>query len=153
MNNRIRSTQDAAAGLFLIGLAAIGLWGGADLAAGSLNHIGPGLLPRALAALCGAFGIALLAHAFLKPGEGLDSLRLRGPLFVLGAGVAFGLAIRPLGLVVAVPAAMLIAALASSESRWIETLVFAAVMTAACLVLFKLLLGLPIPVAPWLIDY
>ncbi len=153
MTHRIASTQDLAAGVFLVVLASIALWGGADLAAGTLRQIGPGLLPRALAILTGAFGLALLVRGFFKSGEPLPRWRLRGPLFVLGAAVAFALAIRPLGLIVAVPVAMLIGAMASDESRWLETLVFALVMTLACYLLFKAMLGLPIPLAPWLLDY
>ncbi|MFM9968056.1 MAG: tripartite tricarboxylate transporter TctB family protein [Burkholderiales bacterium] len=153
MMNRIGSTQDAAAGAFLLALSGIALWGSADLAAGSLRHIGPGLLPRSLAILTGALGVVLLGGAFFNAGQKLERLQWRGPLFVLGAAMAFALAIRPLGLIVAVPVAMLIAAFASDESKWIEALVFALVMTLGCYLLFKVLLGLPIPVAPWLIDY
>ncbi len=151
--NRIRSPQDAAAGLFLIVLAGIALWGGSSLSSGSLGQMGPGMLPRGLAVLTGLGGIGLVAGSFFVPGAGLERWHLRGPLFVLGAAVVFGLTIRPLGLLVAVPAVVLISSLASREARWIEVLVFAAVMTVLCLVLFKVLLGLPIPVAPWLIDY
>ena len=151
--SRIRSPQDAAAGLFLLVLGSVALWEGASLSAGSIGQIGPGMLPRALAVLNVLGGIGLFVGAFFIPGPRLERWRLRGPLFVLGAAVAFGLTIRPLGLVVAAPAAVVIAALASVESRWLETLVFAALMTAACVCLFKYLLGLPIPLAPWLIGY
>ena len=151
--NRIRSPQDAAAGLFLVVVAGFALWGGSSLSAGSLRQIGPGMLPRALAILTGLCGIGLIAGSFFYPGEDLERWRLRGPLFVLGAAVMFGFTIRPLGLIVAVPVAVLISALASRESRWIEIIVFAVVMTVACIGLFKYALGLPIPLAPWLIDY
>jgi putative tricarboxylic transport membrane protein len=150
---RIRSPQDAAAGLFLIALAVIALWGGSSLSAGSLGQMGPGMLPRALAVMTGLGGIGLLVGAFFVPGAGLERWHLRGPVFVLGAAVVFGLTIRPLGLAIAAPAVVLISSLASREVRWIETLVFAVVMTVLCLGLFKYLLGLPIPLAPWLIGY
>jgi len=146
-------TQDAAGGLFLLVVAGIALWGGADLSAGTLRQIGPGMLPRALAVLLGILGAILLAGAFVRPGAAMGGWQWRGPFFVLGAAVTFALVIRPLGLTAAVPAAMIIAAFASDESTWRETLVFAVVMTIGCLLLFKTLLGLPIPVAPWLIDY
>jgi putative tricarboxylic transport membrane protein len=153
MKKPIRSPQDAAAGLLLIVLAVAALWGGAQLSTGSLGQMGPGMLPRGLAILTGLGGIGLIVSSFVVPGTGLERWHLRGPLFVLGAAVVFGLTIRPLGLVVAAPAVVVIAALASRESRWIETLVFAVVMTALCVGLFKYLLGLPIPLAPWLIGY
>jgi hypothetical protein len=65
----------------------------------------------------------------------------------------FGLAIRPLGLAAAGPLLVVVGALASEETRWLEVILFAAGMTAFCVVLFKYLLSLPIPLAPWLIGY
>jgi putative tricarboxylic transport membrane protein len=67
--------------------------------------------------------------------------------------LAFGVAVRPLGLVVAGPLAIVIGAFASDEVRWGETLVFGALMTVFCIALFKFALGLPIPLAPWLLGY
>jgi putative tricarboxylic transport membrane protein len=67
--------------------------------------------------------------------------------------VAFGAAVRPLGLVIAGPLAIVIGAFASSEVRWSETLVVGTIMTVFCIGLFKFALGLPIPLAPWLLGY
>lgn len=150
---RIRSPQDAAAGLLLIVLAVVALWGGAQLPSGSLGQMGSGMLPRGLAVLTGLGGIGLIVGSFFVPGAGLERWHLRGPLFVLGAAVVFGLTVRPLGLAVATPAVVLIGSLASREIRWTETLVFAVVMTVVCVGLFRFLLGLPIPLAPWLVGY
>jgi putative tricarboxylic transport membrane protein len=150
---RIRSSQDAAAGLFLIVLGVIALWGGAGLSSGTLGQIGPGMWPRVLSVLTVLGGIGLFAGAFFVPGAGLERWKLREPLFVLGAAVVFALTIRPLGLAVAAPAVALISALAGRDTRWIEIVVFAVVMTVLCVGLFKYALGLPIPLAPWLIGY
>jgi hypothetical protein len=54
---------------------------------------------------------------------------------------------------VAGPLAIAIGALASDEVRWRETILVGALVTAFCIGLFKLALGLPIPLAPWLIGY
>jgi putative tricarboxylic transport membrane protein len=93
----------------------------------------------------------LLLHA--SGSERLNRWPLRGPLFVLGAMVVFGMAVRPLGLAVAGPLAIAVSAFASSEVRWRETLVYGLAMTAFCIGLFKFALGLPIPLAPWLLGY
>lgn len=148
----IRSTQDLGAGIFLLVVAAIALWQGADLTAGRLGQIGPGLFPRALAVLLGLFGLGIAVGAFRFPGERLDRWSVRGPLFVISAIVVFGLTVRPAGLAVAAPVAFLIGALASPETRWLEAALFAAALTVFCLLLFVVALGLPIPVAPWAID-
>ena len=46
-----------------------------------------------------------------------------------------------------------IGAFASDEVRWGETIVSASLTTAFCIGLFKFALGLPIPLAPWLLGY
>ena len=137
----------------LIAIAAFALWQSSDLAAGSLGAMGPGMLPRALAVLLGALGIVLLVSALMQPGEELHRWSLRGMVFVFGAVVAFGLAVRPWGLAVAGPLAVIISGFASEETRWLETIVFGLVMTVFCIGLFKYALGLPIPLAPWLLGY
>src|SRR5262249_42726409 len=150
---RIRSTQDTGAGLFLIALALFALWQGADLAQGTLNQMGPGLLPRALAVITGLCGIALVVQSFRTGATPMDRWALRGPICILGAAVAFGLMIRPMGLAVAGPVAVILSGFASNETKLVETAAFGVIMTAFCIGLFKMALGLPIPLAPWLVGY
>jgi putative tricarboxylic transport membrane protein len=150
---RLKSSQDTAAGLFLIALALFALWQGADLPAGTLNQMGPGMLPRALAVITGLCGLALLIQSFRTGGAPLDRWALRGPICILGAAVAFGLTVRPLGLALAGPIAVIIGGFASHETRLVETAIFGVIMTAFCVGLFKFALGLPIPLAPWLLGY
>ncbi len=145
--------QDAAAGLVVMGVAGFALWQGADLNAGTLRNIGAGMMPRALAVLFAALGLALTLGALVQPGLRLERWSLRGPVLILSAVVAFGVCVRPAGLAVAGPLAIMIAAAASPETRWPETLVFAAVITVFCVALFKFALGLAIPLAPWLLGY
>ena len=57
--------------------------------------MGPAMLPRWLAIGVGLCGLALLAFAFIKEGDALERWSLRGPVFVIGAIVAFALTIRP----------------------------------------------------------
>jgi hypothetical protein len=97
----IRSPQDFAAGLSLVGLAAFALWHSAELDAGTLGQMGPGMLPKGLAILTGLLGLAIAATAFRWPGPALERWSVRAPLFILGSVVLFGLTARPLGLVVA----------------------------------------------------
>lgn len=145
--------QDAAAGLAVMAVAGFALWQGADLGAGTLRAIGSGMMPRVLALLFGALGLALLISAAFGPASRLERWTLRGPVMILAAIVMFGLTVRPLGLAVSGPLAILVAAGASPETRWPETLIFAVVITVFCVALFKLALGLAIPLAPWLLGY
>ena len=121
----------------------MGTWGG----------MGPGMLPRSVAVLLGLLGAALMATALFERGPSLGAWSLRGMLFVLVAILVFAYSVRPLGLAVATPLAILISALASNETRWGETLLFSVAMTAFCIGLFKYALRLPVPLAPWLVGY
>jgi putative tricarboxylic transport membrane protein len=145
--------QDFVGGLIIIGTAAVALWQGSDLPIGSFGSMGPGMLPLGLALLLGLLGALLAVDALLERSPPLERWSLRGMVFILAAIVAFGLTVRSLGLLVAGPVAIVISAFASSEVRWVETLLFGALMTAFCTGLFKLALGLPIPLAPWLLGY
>jgi putative tricarboxylic transport membrane protein len=145
--------QDLVAGIAVMGIAGFALWQGADLGVGTLRQMGAGMLPRALAVLFAALGALLAISALFSANAALSRIRPRGPVMVLAAVIAFGLGVRPLGLLLAGPLTVLIGATASPETRWRETLIFAAVMTALCVGLFKLALGLPIPLAPWLLGY
>lgn len=144
--------QDFLGGLAVVAVAAFAWWQARHLPIGAAGGgMGPGTLPKGLALLLGGLGVLLLAQSARS--EPVGGWSLRGPLFVLGALVLFGLAVRPLGLVVAGPLAIAAAALASSEARWRETLAYGIAMTAFCVALFKYALGLPIPLAPWLLGY
>jgi len=145
--------QDFGGGLVIIAVAGFAFWQASDLPIGTLAGMGPGMLPRSLAVLLGLLGALLLVDSIWADGPPLGRWSIRGPFLVLAGVVAFGLAVRPLGLVVAGPLAIVIAALASDEVRWGETLAFGALMTAFCIGLFKFALGLPIPLAPWLLGY
>jgi putative tricarboxylic transport membrane protein len=143
--------QDLLGGLAVIAVAAFAYWLARKLPTGAAGGMGPGALPKGLAILLGGLGCLLLLNAFNS--EILPGWSARGPLFVLGALVLFGLTVRPLGLAVAGPLAIAAAGFASSEARWRETLVYGLAMTAFCVALFKFALGLPIPLAPWLVGY
>jgi putative tricarboxylic transport membrane protein len=145
--------QDFCGGLVVIAVALFAFWQAADLPIGTLGGMGPGMLPKSLAVLFGLLGALLVLDSFLETSLPLEPWSIRGPVLVAVAMVAFGLTVRPLGLVVAGPLAIVIAALASNEVRWVETIVVGLLMTIICIGLFKFALGLPIPLAPWLLDY
>jgi Tripartite tricarboxylate transporter TctB family len=149
----VKAPQDLLGGLLIMMIAAFALWLGRDLDSGTLGGMGPGMMPRSAALLLGALGFALTISAFIERGGKLEAWTLRGPFFVLLAIVVFAYAIRPLGLAVAAPLAILVSALASDETRWGETILFSIIMTAFCVGLFKFALRLPVPLAPWLLGY
>jgi putative tricarboxylic transport membrane protein len=143
---RVRAPLELAAGVFLVVVALIALWAGSDLPLGTMRSMGAGMLPRSLAVLVAFAGVAVIVTAFVTDGADLGKWPLRGPLFILGAVLIFALTIRTLGLAFAGPLAMIFGSFASDEVRWKETIIFSVCLTGACILLFKVLLGLPIPV-------
>lgn len=144
----LKSPLDFGAGIFLIGLAAIGFIGAFTLPFGHLSGIGSGLLPKSVAVLVGIFGALLVLQSLLIEGDRLERWGIRGPIFVIGAVILFALTIRTLGLVVAGPLCVVVSALADRDTRPVELVIFAVVLTAACIALFKFMLRLPIPIFP-----
>lgn len=159
----IRSPANLAGGLFLLVLGAIGFLGTLGIDLGTLSEFGAGMVPRAVALLVMASGALIVASAFIEDGPRLDRWSLRGLVCILGAVVAFGLTLRgfdlglvrvpALGLVIAGPLTVAIAALADRDTRPVEIAAFAIGLTALCIFLFRFVLRLPIPLAPWLIGY
>jgi putative tricarboxylic transport membrane protein len=145
--------RDFLGGLVIIAVAAFAFWKAAHLPIGTLGGMGSGMLPKSLSVLLGLLGGVLVLHSMFARGPAIERWSIRGPVFVLGAVALFALTVRPGGLVVAGPLAIVIGAFASDEVRWKETIVFGALMTAFCIGLFKFALGLPIPLAPWLLGY
>lgn len=159
---RIKSTQDFAAGLFMIALAGLAFYLARDLSAGTLRQIGPGMLPKSFAAICGGLGLLLCLSSLRYEGERLAGWSWSGVLFVLGGAVLFALTIRgfeigplrvpPLGMAVSGPIVVIVAGLAADDRNVKQLVIFAAAMTLFCALLFKYALGLPIPLAPWLLG-
>jgi len=73
---------------------------------------------------------------------------VRGPLLVTAAIVFFAVTIRPLGLVFASFFTILIAAAASDEVRWRESVIWSAGLTLFCSLLFPKALNLPLQLWP-----
>ncbi|MDQ0512928.1 tripartite tricarboxylate transporter TctB family protein [Ancylobacter amanitiformis] len=149
----VRSPSDLAGSLFLFFVAGIALWQADGLTFGTLEAVGPGFMPISLAVLLAGLAALLFVSSLRRNGEALAAWSLRPLVFVLGAFIVFGLALRPLGLSVAGPLAVILAGFASNETRFFETAAFGIAMTAACIGLFKYALNLPIPLAPWLLGY
>ncbi len=147
-NSVTRSSLDIGGGLFLLGLAIVGYIGGFSLPFGQLSGIGSGLLPKVVALLVAAFGVALLVQGFLSEGDKLEQWAIRGPIFVLSGVLVFAVTIRPLGLVVAGPLAVIVSALADKDTRPVEVAILALALTVASGLMFKELLSLPIPFDP-----
>jgi putative tricarboxylic transport membrane protein len=145
--------RDIGAGIFLMLIAAIGIMMTGDLGSGDSVGIGPGLMPLGVSGLLALVGIVVLIGGVSTRNETVSLGSLRGPVFVLGAVALFAATVRPLGLAIAGPIAVVISALADPQSKPLEIAIFTVAITTFCVLLFKYALRLPIPLAPILLGY
>ena len=90
--------------------------------------------------------ILIMFITTLRRSGWLETRGLRGPFFIVAGILSFAITIRLFGLVVAGPLAMIIGGYATAEVREKEIIIFAAIMTAFCVGLFRYVLNLPIPI-------
>lgn len=90
--------------------------------------------------------ILLMFVSTLKSNTWLEKRGLRGAFFIVAGILSFAITIRLFGLVVSGPLAMIIGGYATPEVREKEIIIFAAIMTAFCVGLFRYVLNLPIPI-------
>jgi putative tricarboxylic transport membrane protein len=144
----IRNPRDFYGGLALVALAVFALWASRDLPGSQGLAFGPGTAPRLFAGLLVLVGAIVSVIGLLGDGPARDRYTLRAPLLVTASLLVFAGTIRPIGLVLATFVSIVVAASASSETRWREAVVWAAALTAFCALLFPYALGLPLPVWP-----
>jgi hypothetical protein len=145
---RITAPTDFVAGLFFVATAALGLWLLRDVRLGTSMRMGPGYLPTLLCWLLVAVGLWMMGKSLFVNGPRLERWYLRPLAFVLGALVLFSLSIDKLGLVATIVAMVVVAALATPESRWKEVVISAVALAAFSASLFVKALGLPLPIWP-----
>jgi hypothetical protein len=133
---------------FLILLALIALFGTRTLANGSAANMGPGYVPRALAWIILAFGLAIGAAGLRARHRPLPHFDLRPFLMVLLSLAAFALLLPKGGLVLASLGTLACSTCALSDFKWRESLLFAIVLTTLTVLLFVNGLGLPLTVWP-----
>jgi putative tricarboxylic transport membrane protein len=144
----IHNPRDYFGGLALLGLALVALWASKDLPGLRGFAFGPGTAPRMFAMTLGVLGVAVAVLGMLTRGPAVERFQWRGPFFITVALFTFAGTIRPLGLVIASMCSILAAAAATHEVRWLETIVWAVVLTVFCSLLFPYGLNLPLQLWP-----
>lgn len=140
--------KDALFGAFLIVVSAVVFYATRRLSFGTPADMGPGFMPRVLAAMALGFGLVFTVRGLSRPGAAIEPMRAR-PLACLLAGIAaFALLGAKAGIVVAAAATVVVAALASRETRPIEIALFATAIAGASALLFVKALSLPMPIWP-----
>jgi putative tricarboxylic transport membrane protein len=145
---RVQNPQDVYGGMALILLALTAFVASNDLPGMRGFAFGPGTAPRLFAFTLGILSLGVVIGGLLTAGPEVSGYKLRGVIFIIGSILAFAACIRPLGLVIASFATMVICAAAAEDVKWRETLIVAIVVTIACSLLFPYGLNLPFQLWP-----
>jgi len=144
----IRNPRDFWGGLVLIAVAIIAIWASRELPGQRGFAFGPGTAPRLFAGILAGLGACVALVGLVTDGPPIEKYRIRGPIFIVIAILAFANLIRPIGLVPATFITFMISISGSTEMRWLESLIAAVAMTAFCVLLFVYLLNLPFQLWP-----
>jgi hypothetical protein len=147
----VRNPRDFFAGVLLLTLAALFTWSSLQSKLGSLERFGPGFFPLVLAVILGVLGFFVVVSSLRVRGEMPSVAGWRGAALVVISIFVFGLALEPLGAVVALPAAVFISTLASRRFHLGNALLLTFAITFFCWTVFIYGLGQTMPViGPWL---
>jgi hypothetical protein len=139
------AAQHLWAGLLLSGFGIAALIFGSDLPMGTARRMGPGYMPYGLAWLLILCGAVVAVRGVATARTGVERIRLRPFVGVLGGGLTFALLIGRGGILLASAGAIVGAAIADRTTRWGEVAVLAVLTMGFCALVFVKLLGLNIP--------
>jgi hypothetical protein len=148
---KIKNQRDFWAGMMFVVVGIAFAWGATAYSFGSSAKPGPGYFPLGLGVLLALLGAIELFKALTFESEGggpIGAIAWRPLLIIVGAVALFGYALPHLGLFIALPLLVLVAALAGDEFHLGEVLANAAVLTAFSYAVFVWGLKLVIPLWP-----
>lgn len=148
---KIKSQRDFWSGLMFVAVGLAFAWGATEYSFGTSARPGPGYFPFGLGILMAVLGGMVLFKALTIETEGGDPIGdiAWKPLgFIVGTVAIFGWALPHLGMVIALPLLVIIAALAGDEFHWGEAIANAVLLTVGSWAIFILGLKLTIPLWP-----
>jgi hypothetical protein len=151
---KFKNAKDFWSGVMFVafGIAFVGFARQYDM--GTAARMGPAYFPTVLGGLLILLGayIGFKGLSVAAQDGQVDKFHFKPLLLVLGAVVAFGLLLRPGGLLVALTALIVISSLGSGEFRWKEVIPLTIGLGVLVLAVFIWGLGLTIPVLPWFLQ-
>jgi len=144
-------SKDFYSGLLFIFFGVVAVTVATHYPMGTAARMGPGYLPIVLGGLLILLGIVITGRALRMSAETTDRWALRPLLLVIGAVLAFGFVVDVAGLVLTIPALVLISRLAGSEFRLFEVVLLCLVLVLLALGIFVYGLNLPFKIwpSPW----
>ena len=146
---RIASPQDFWAGVLFgaFGLFAA-VYAATEYKIGTAVRMGPGYFPLWVGGIVALLGLVLALRALRIEGPRLPRIEWRPLAFILGGSIAYGYALKPLGLVASTLLLVVISAVGGHEFRWREAILLAAALAVFSILVFVYGLGLPFPLWP-----
>jgi hypothetical protein len=147
-----RALKDIMAGAIFIVLGFAFATGSLAYDIGSPLRMGPGYIPLALSVILVGLGLLVIAKGFIAgEGEPIGGVDWRAVVLITAALLFFGVTVRGLGVVGALFASSLLAALARSATSIREALIIAVGLTALSVVIFIVALQLRLPlIGSWI---
>jgi hypothetical protein len=148
---KIKSQRDFWSGLMFVVVGIAFAWGATNYSFGTSARPGPGYFPFGLGILLSALGAIVLFKALTietADGDPVGAFAWKPLSFIVGTVALFGWALPHLGMFVALPILVVVAARAGDEFHLGEALINAAILTAGSWVIFIWGLNLTIPLWP-----
>ena len=147
---KIRNQKDFWSGVMfaVVGLAFAGFAQQYDM--GSAARMGPAFFPTVLGGILFVLGLIIGFEGLAREGHDgkVEPFNFKALALVLGSVVAFGLLLRPAGMIVSLFVLIGISGLASHEHKWYEMLLLSVGAAALVIAVFIYGLGMTIPILP-----
>ena len=151
---KIKSEKDFWSGVMFVAVGVAFAWGATGYSFGSSARPGPAYFPFGLGVLMAILGGLVLFKAMTFEVEGGDKIGTWAwkPLIMITATVAsFGWTLPHVGMFIALPILVFVAASAGDEFHWKDALINAIVLTGGSWFIFIYGLNLTIPLWPSLL--
>jgi hypothetical protein len=151
---RITSPRNFWAGLMFLAFGLFfAIWAIVNYQMGTAVRMGPAYFPTVLGGLLAFLGLVVLSMSVTVKGPAVDKFHFRPLLMILGANVAYGYAMKPLGLVLATAVLVFISAFGGHEFKWKEVALLYVFLIVFSVLVFVKGLTLPFPLWPAVLGY
>jgi len=148
---KIKSQKDFWSGLMFMAVGISFAWGATIYSFGSSARPGPGYFPFGLGILLALLGAFLFFEALTietEDGERIGPWAWKPLIMITSTVSIFGWMLPHMGMVIALPILVVVAALAGDEFHWKDALINSILLTIGSWVIFIYGLNLTIPLWP-----
>ena len=146
---KIKSPKDFWAGLMFVGVGGFFIvWALTHYQMGTAVRMGPAYFPVLLGGLLAFLGAFVLVESFALEGPKVPRFSFRPLILISLACVVYGYLMKPLGLVGATAALVIISAYGGHEFKWKEAIILSVILIVFSVLVFVKGLTLPFPLWP-----